>query len=251
MEIYGLKIGKREIEKSLMFFMEGFNETIVISYYFWCIKTDNKVILIDTGFLPEVSVERNVRNYKSPDLLLKEIGVEPDEVDIVLLTHLHWDHFGGYSYFPNAKFYVQRTEWEFATGEFSNTKVIKQFYDKHLLQKVEQLIENKQLEIIDNTFNPLSGIQLVSFGGHTPGSQVIMVDTDRHPVIFCGDLGYFYRNFEEENPPMLNLDIPECLAAYRRIKEIVKEKKGTVIPGHDPVILDKFNKISERVIRIK
>lgn len=233
-----------------MFFMEGFNETTVISYYFWCIKTGEQVILIDTGFLPKTAIERNVRDYLSPDTQLSQIGIKPEDVGVVLLTHLHWDHFGGYSYFPNATFYVQEKEWEFATGRFASTKVIKHFYDHHLLQKGTQLKSEGRLQVISDHFSPVKGIQLLALGGHTPGSQVIVVDIENKPVIFCGDLGYFYRNFEEDNPPMLNLDIPECLIAYQNIKKIIMEKKGLLIPGHDPIILDKFEKVSDHIIKI-
>ena len=250
MELYGLRVGERDIQKSLMFFMEGFDETTVISYYFWCIKTEDKVVLIDTGFGPELAEERKVREYESPKALLKQIGVEPEDVDVVLLTHLHWDHFGGYAYYPNAHFYVQDKEWRFATGKFSDTIVIRQFYDNQLLETGKQLMEESRLTLIDNIFYPATGIQLLPLGGHTPGSQVIIVEGAETPVVFCGDLGYFYRNFEEDNPPMVNLDIPECLEAYRLLRHLAASKEGVIIPGHDPVILDKFERHSERIVKI-
>lgn len=250
MEIYGLRVGERDIEKSLMFFNEGFDNKVTISYYFWCIKNEKGITLIDTGFSPEVAEERNVRNFKSPLELLKELNINPKDVKNVILTHLHWDHFGGYSYFPNANFYVHKDEWAFATGKFSETKVIKEFYDNKLLQEGNQLKNNNRLVLTEGIFDLNEDIQLIPLGGHTPGSQVIVVNPHKKPIIFCGDLGYFYRNFTEKNPPMINLNITESLEAYFKLEQIVKEKDGKIIPGHDPKLIDLFEKISNRIIKV-
>lgn len=250
MDIYGIKIGERDIEKSLMYFNEGFNSKVTIYYYLWCIISDNEINLIDTGFSPVHCKVRNVRDYVSPVDSLKEIGVDSSDISNVLITHLHWDHFGGYTYYPKATFYVHKREWEFATGKFRNTKVIRDFYEKNVLEASKKLLNNGQLKLVEGYFQLNSSIHIVPIGGHTPGSQVICVNVDGNPLLFCGDLGYFYKNFEDKNPPMINLNIPESLEAYSKLEEIVNSEKGVIIPGHDPKLLNMYERVSRNIIRI-
>src|ERR1700722_7798623 len=70
-------------------------------------------ILVDTGFLSAVSMTgRAFEDNEQPSTVLAKVGVRPEDIDIVVLTHLHFDHAGAFDAFPNARILVQRCEYE-------------------------------------------------------------------------------------------------------------------------------------------
>ena len=106
----------------------GFSNTFVFSGYYGngeqtdvtytinVIKGEAGIIVIDTGYDDSYEEHRklaegmNITQYRSPAKVLRKIGIEPEDVQYVILTHAHWDHMGGVNLFPNAKFYIQSDE---------------------------------------------------------------------------------------------------------------------------------------------
>ena len=92
-----------------------------LDFFVWVIKGANKeaggrTIMLDTGFDAESAARRNRLWIRSPIAALESIGVKPEDVQDVVLSHLHWDHAGHWHELPNAKFHVQDAEMEYATG---------------------------------------------------------------------------------------------------------------------------------------
>jgi len=82
----------------------------------WCIKGSDSPILVDTGMTDEVIKKKPMLKIASPKALLNKIGVNPRDIKIVIISHLHDDHASEYALYPNATFYIQKKEIEFWTG---------------------------------------------------------------------------------------------------------------------------------------
>ena len=91
-------------------FGDPHDEMTSIAYYVWVIKGPHGVFVCDTGFDEKAAKERGRKIIKPVGEGLKALGVEPDHVDHVIATHMHWDHAGNYDLFPNARYHVQDTE---------------------------------------------------------------------------------------------------------------------------------------------
>jgi glyoxylase-like metal-dependent hydrolase (beta-lactamase superfamily II) len=74
-----------------------------IAYYFWVIRDGSRVTLVDTGFAPEVGDRRRRAVTATPVQALAALGIAPDDVDVVVITHAHWDHIGNIGQFPRAQ----------------------------------------------------------------------------------------------------------------------------------------------------
>ena len=147
------------------------------------VELNNSLILLDTGL-----------GYSDEDgqlILHKNIikaGFNPDDVELVLMSHLHFDHAGGMIHkvdgdielsFPNATYVIQRGEWE---GAFTNAS------SSYKPQIFEYLQRNAQLNIIENAGQLTENIYFELTGGHTPYHQTFLISEGSEKVFFGGDV---------------------------------------------------------------
>jgi glyoxylase-like metal-dependent hydrolase (beta-lactamase superfamily II) len=196
----------------------------ILAYYLE--STDkSRRILVDTGgitpdgksWLPyERPVEQNL------DAALATVaGVMPDEIDTVILTHLHWDHASNNSLFSKAKFFVQRLEYE----------QIKDPSRKELPGFILPLIRQTKYELLDGDVEIFDGISVALTPGHTCGHQCVLVNTLAGRFIIGGDLITLTENWNH-NPKIPNGNCYDREIITDSINKIA-EIKGNILPGHD------------------
>ena len=202
-----------------------------------------KTILVDTGVgdfdrIRAVRQRRGDRFYlaSKPEwglaAQLKGLGLEPDDIEIVVSTHLHWDHIGGNALFRRARFYAQKDDVPLAlTGPR---------YAPHFFREMASCITNVagSLVLLDGDAEIVPGVEVWKVGGHTPGSQIVAVQTDKGVVALANDVINKYENLEYDWPGptgnMWNMD--DLLRAYARLKR----QAMIVIPGHDWKVWDRY-----------
>lgn len=146
------------------------------------IVTPEARILVDTGIGNKMDAKwSDIYRIEHTDTLeasLGRVGYEPNDITHVVLTHLHFDHAGGgtkfvngktVSTFPNARYLVQRTEWEDANAPNRRSRA------SYLPENFIPLMESGQLELVDGSTELLPGIELVHAGGHTRGLQLVKI----------------------------------------------------------------------------
>ncbi len=106
-------------------------------------------------------------------------------IDIVVNTHLHFDHCGGNHLFPGKPIYVQRRELDDARSKDDYT--IPEWVDPPGVQYIP----------VDGELELLPGIRLVPAPGHTPGSQIVVVETADHPIVICGDTAVWFGELDD------------------------------------------------------
>src|SRR5215212_5962359 len=115
----------------------------------------------------------------------EQAGFDPASIDIVVNTHLHFDHCGGNHLFTGRPIYVQRQELDDARSQDDYT--IREWVEAPGVQYVP----------VDGELELLPGLRLVPAPGHTPGSQVVVVETGGRPVVVCGDTAVFFGELDE------------------------------------------------------
>ena len=115
-QIYALKYAERDTKQCMFFFREPSPDTLTLHFYLWVILGGPYPVVLDTGFSAADAQRREARRWVSPAEMLARVGVKAAEVPVALISHLHWDHWDGYQFFPGARFWVQREEMEFWTG---------------------------------------------------------------------------------------------------------------------------------------
>ena len=216
-------------------------EGVMVPVPVWLLEGTERIILIDTGLgdIDEVSdmqhrygVDFAASRSSDQDLIkgLARHGVRPEDVEVVVLTHLHFDHVGNNELFPNAKFITQRDELPQALRppKFS------MFYYPEYAYKMTSILD--RLELIDGDARLDPAVRLVKIGGHTPGCMVVMVDTAVGRVCLTSDVMYNYRNLELNWPMGSFWDIQDLMRGYDRLHL----EADIIVPEHDWQFLEEF-----------
>lgn len=241
-EIYALKVSEREVDSPILFSQTDYGKKSILVYYFWCLKGDGHTILVDTGISPDELRRRGITEGTDREELLTRIGVTAGDVDTIILSHLHSDHFADPLIYSKAIFYVQRKEVEFWSGEVKDST---QTVDISTLQKLDR---DGRVRFLDGDSEIYPGVSTQCWGAHTPGLQVITVQTARGTVLLCVDFFHMYRNWEDQIPASAT-NLAEWMSGIKKI-EGMGLPKDSVIPGHDSLLLTKFTKVAENVVKL-
>ena len=157
-------------------FGDPHDELTSISYYVWVIKGAHGTWVVDTGFDEIAEKERNRTLLNPVGKSLKALGVEPDKVENVILTHMHWDHAGNYDLFPNARYHVQDTEIAYATGRCMCHQTLRIPFSERDVHAIVGKIYAYRVDFHDGAEELAPGITVHKIGGHSKGLQCVRVE---------------------------------------------------------------------------
>ena len=139
-----------------------------MAYYVWLIRRDETVIVVDTGFNAASGAKRGRRLLRSPTDGLRALGVDPDAVGTLIVTHLHYDHIGNADLFPSAKLHVQDKEVAFVTGRHMRHAFFRSMYE---VVGFVRDVHAGRVVFRDGDAEIAPGVTVHRASGHTPGVQ--------------------------------------------------------------------------------
>jgi N-acyl homoserine lactone hydrolase len=210
-------------------------------------------VLIDAGLHPSVAVKpaesfgrvasrafRGLRMDPGQALpaQLRERGIDPARVSVVVMTHLHVDHASGISEFPDATFVVSRTEWDAATSQGS--------LHRYVTRQFDHAFDYRLLDFDGADANSFSGfarafdlfgdgsVRAVYTPGHTLGHMSVVLRTERGEVLVAGDAIYLRRTLDDTHLPYRAADEHLFRRSLREIRQYSTETpEALIVPGHD------------------
>jgi glyoxylase-like metal-dependent hydrolase (beta-lactamase superfamily II) len=215
----------------------------------WLVRGGGHNILVDSGMPDVATIHGRLRvdgvggGHNSLIRLLASEGLAPGDIDVVLPTHLHFDHAGNLELFPNAQVVVQRDELFHALDPVPSQRI---FYWREMLASLTDRKRGKQLRLVDGNFTLFDGIEVIKSPGHTPGMQIPVVSTDRGKAALVSDLGDHYRYWFPDDPRAT--DSPkryltgdfltgnirsESERTWQRSMREITERSDIVVPAHD------------------
>lgn len=159
---------------------------------------------------------------------LAEIGLKPDDIDYVAISHLHRDHTGNIPLFPKATFLIAQSELDWARGKPTPFGVN--------LPTIEPLarFKVKASDFDEDVFGDGS-VRLLKAPGHTPGHRMLEVQLrNTSPVLITGDLYHTRENYEKGLVPSANTDRAATLASFGRFKRVAANTHARVVIQHAP-----------------
>src|SRR2546430_2607080 len=213
------------------------------------IRDADHVVLVETGAGPKLTGrQKEIFGVDGPPRLLDELkalGVRPDQVTLVVNTHLHFDHSGGNTYrdgdrlvptFPRASYVLQRLEWQDAVSPNERTR------GSYLADDYAPLEAAGKLELIDESVEIIPGVRLDRVQGHTRGTQTARVSDRGETLFFSSDFMPDRHHLPLPWIPAFDLFPLDTLAAKKLILRRAIDERWIVGFTHD---LPRFGRIVE------
>ena len=203
-----------------------------------------RTMLIDAGLGDKDSAKFHdiygVDRSRNLDHTLAEAGLRPEDIDIVLASHLHFDHAGGFTTrdaggrvrpkFPRAQYVVRRGEWEDATHATDRTRA------SYLPDNYVPLAEAGVLQLVDDDQTIMPGVRVRRTGGHTMHHQMILIESGGRTAAFVADMMPTAAHAPDAWIMGYDLYPMDTLAAKQRFIAEAVEKETLVFFEHDPTI---------------
>ncbi len=197
------------------------------------------VWVVDTGFGQLDAERRGRRLVRSVTEALATVGVDAGQVADVILTHLHYDHVGGASEFPSARFHLQDAEMAYATGRFMRHEPLRRaFTGEHVADMVRHVYDDR-VEFYDGDAEVAPGLSVHLIGGHTLGLQAVRVHTEAGWVVLASDAAHFYENLHDVQPFSIVHDVGAMIEGYSRLRQLA-DSDDLIVPGHDPLVFGRY-----------
>ncbi|MGB0439523.1 MAG: N-acyl homoserine lactonase family protein [Paracoccaceae bacterium] len=210
-----------------------------MDYCVWLITDGARHILVDTGYDASEAARRDRPILRDPARAIEALGVTAEQIDTVIITHLHYDHAGGLDRYPNARFHVQETEMAYATGPCMCHDVLRMpFTADHLCEMVRHVYSGRVV-FHNGSGQVVPGVRVHRLGGHSRGLQVVAVDTAEGPLVLASDASHYYENFMTGKLFPIVVDAEDMLRGFDRLTRLAGGV-DRVVPGHDPQVAELF-----------
>lgn len=223
-----------------------------IAMLIWLVRGNGRNIMVDSGFYrPQFFKSWTVKDFTKPSETLARVGLKPEDITDVIITHAHWDHADGADLFPKAKIWIQKDELEYYAGEAWQSRRTHGGIDPDDVLALVKLNTEGRVGLVNGDAQEiLPGITCYTGGKHTYASQFVGVNTAAGIVVLASDNMYLYENLEKHLPIAQTLDADSNLRAQDRMKQLAARPEWT-IPGHDPAEMTKFPQVAPGVVKIQ
>ena len=226
--VHTLRVGSIRVEKSAAV-QGGGSELIDVPIWVAAIEGNGRKILVDTGIKGAEKWSSGAPHSLEPGETLQarlaELGWRKRDVDIVINSHLHYDHSENNLDLPDAQFFVSSTEWAFAHDPSSNQVAL---YDLDWTSDAVTFMQYTMIQTDD--YDVLPGLRVIRTPGHTPGHQSVLVNTEQGVVCVAGDAACLMENLTAPAAPGLNVSAKTSLESIRRICRV----SDRILMNHDP-----------------
>ena len=192
----------------------------------WDTGIDDELVKVPGGEI----IAHGIRGVLTRTLVsqLAEIGVDPGDISLLILSHAHFDHVGNTRLFPKAKWIAQRKEYDAMFGP--------DFAEHGFSPELYHTLRDNPTEIVEGDHDVFGdgSIRLVSTPGHTPGHSSLAVRLPKSgTVILSGDVVHFERNFVHRRIPVFNFDAGQTRSSMDKIDRMIRSEAARLWINHD------------------
>lgn len=227
-----------EMDMPKMTHLQNYGQKVDGVIYVWYLEGGSKKVCVDAGGSVEILEYRGFPGGKTIQTLEKGLGrwgVRPEDIDIVIFTHLHHDHIALAPQYKNARFIAQKVELEEAP-RWNDYPLYKGAFPEDMISAVK-------IETVEGDTPIVDGIDVLLTAGHTAGTQSVAINTRKGKAIIYGACSV-QANFEPNEaakqkgmiviPPAIHLNVVDAYDSQARVKKMA----DIVIPVHEPSFRD-------------
>ena len=208
----------------------------------YLIRHGDRYMLWDTGLTdariaaPFEDSDQRTSLKKSLTDQLRQVGVRPEQIELIGISHFHADHTGQAKHFPNAKLVIGRADWEaLKNSAHPGLKDAKDDLAHWLTGPGKSLPAGGDVDIFHD-----GRVVMLAMPGHTPGHSALLVRLASGPVLLSGDQYHFTEAVKNRGVPSFNTDRADTLASHDRFDRIADNLKAKVVIQHEPADIAKL-----------
>jgi len=203
-----------------------------LDFFVWAIVGPSGTIVLDTGFDEAVGKKRQREMIKPLREGLAALGIAPESVKDVIISHLHCDHCGNYDLFPQARYHLQDREMAYATGRCMCHRALRlPFEVEDVVAMVRKLFAGR-CAFHDGEDQIVPGVTVHHVGGHSKGLQSVRVKTQIGHVVLAADASHLYTHIDGGRVFPLVHNVEDVVEGYETLKRLAGAPRR-VVPGHD------------------
>src|SRR5712692_227525 len=212
-----------------------------IAMMVWLVRGNGRNILVDSGFYHEQFFRQwHVTDFVKPSDALQRVGLKPEDITDVIVTHMHWDHADGMDLFPKARVWIQQDEYSYYTGEAWQPGGSRGGVDSEDVVTLVRLNTQGRVRLVKGDDQEgIEGIKFYTGGRHTHTSQYVSVNTKSGTAVVASDNLYLYENLDKHAAIAQTWDAASNLKAQDRMKQLASNPR-LILPGHDPAVFTRF-----------
>ena len=239
-EIYAIKYGHHDRQARENYIGGDPHDGLdPLDFYVWAIVGPHGTFVIDTGF-DEAMAKKRSRNITKPVRDgLAAVGISPESVKNVIVSHLHYDHTGNYDLFPQAHYHLQDGEMDYATGRCMCHPHLRLPFEADDVVAMVRKVFAGRVTFHDGVDEIAPGITVHRIGGHSKGLQCVRVKTRRGYVVVASDTSHLYAHFQGGRVFPITYNVGEVLEGYETLKKLASSPHH-IVPGHDPAVLKRY-----------
>jgi N-acyl homoserine lactone hydrolase len=231
--------------------------TRIAPYCYAVVKGEGHLAVVDCGFDnvelgAQLGASYGVSDWQPPEVVLPRIGIDPADVDTIILTHNHFDHAGGVEFFPNAHVYIQEREvsrYLWAKGLPNRLQWLTTATDPDLVLWLVNRMKNGKLTLLNEETEIFPGLRAIpAHDTHTAGSQYVTIENERDGKwLLAGDNCYVHESFSPAKDGGQFIPIGLVFGSYERcvltmeeMWQYVDEDVTRIIPFHEQELWSVF-----------
>jgi glyoxylase-like metal-dependent hydrolase (beta-lactamase superfamily II) len=211
-----------------------------LDFYVWIAKRSDRAFMIDTGSSAEAAERRKDRHLRAPADAIQLLGLDPAQLEDIILTHAHYDHAGMLHRYPKARLHLQDSEMDYMTGRCMCAPSLRRGYEVEDILHLVRCVHCDQVVFHNGSSEICAGLSVHHVGGHSGGLQVVRVWTQRGWVVIASDAAHLYQNMMDRTafPSVYRMD--EMFEGFRTVHSLAEGSWDHVIPGHDPLVMARY-----------
>lgn len=238
LEVLAVKYGEFTTRRSELFHdFAAYGEPdgeVTMDYYFWVVRGEGRTLLVDTGFTPEAARSRNRTCLIPPVEAARDVGLTPETVPQVLVTHFHYDHIGNLGAFPESEVLVSGREYEYWTSALKTGTAACGAINPDEIAAVERAHRSGRVRLLPDRAEIMPGVTALTVGGHTPGQLVVVVEAENGSLILASDAVHLDEELEKDRAFAVFTDLDDMYRAYGALRDLSAELDARIVPGHEP-----------------